>query len=203
MNGSDRGRLDFASRPFSDERPVWALVGFFAVAGAILLIANVRLYASFHRDVADIHADIQKLSERARETAKESAEARTVLQSYKLSSLAGESQSLLKLVAERNFSCTALLSRLEKTLPPDVRLQRLVPLFENTAEVSLQLGLVGRGPDTVVKTIAALAADRAFRNVELKMEASGERGVPEGYTFELSFKYAPEPASAPAAGKVP
>lgn len=194
MSASDRARLDFARRPFSDERPVWVLVGFLAAAGAILLFANARLYASFHRDVADIRADIQRLGERGRETAKESGEARTVLQSYKLSSLAGESQSLLKLVAERRFSCTALLNRLEKTLPPDVRLARLVPQFDNPAEVSLSIALVGRGPDSVVKTIAALASDRAFRDVELRTEASAEHGVPEGYTFELSLAYAPDEA---------
>ena len=200
MSGSDRARLDFARRPFSDERPIWALVGFFAFAGLILLAVNARLYASFHRDVADIQADIQKLSERSGETARESAEARSVLQSYKLSSLAGESQSLLKLVAERRFSSTALLSRLEKTLPADVRLQRLSPQFADTAEVVLQLGLVGRSPETVVKTIAALASDRAFRDVALKMEASGERGIPEGYTFELTLVYAPDEAGG---GEVP
>ena len=199
MSALDRARLDFARRPFSDERPVWALVGFLAAAGAILLFANARLYASFHRDVADIRADIERLLERGRVTAKQSGEARTVLQSYKLSSLAGESQSLLKLVAERRFSCTALLDRLEKTLPPDVRLARLAPQFDNPAEVSLLIGLVGRGPDSVVKTIAALASDRAFRDVELKMEANGERGVPEGYSFELSLAYAPDEG---AGGKV-
>ena len=195
MSASDRARLDFARRPFSDERPVWALVGSLAVAGAILLFANVRLYASFHRDVADIRVDIQRLGERGRETAKESGEARAVLQSYKLSSLAGESQSLLRLVAERRFSCSALLSRLEKTLPPDVRLAHLLPRFDNPAEVSVSLGLVGRGPESVVKTIAALASDRAFRDVELKMEASAERGVPEGYSFELVLAYAPDEAA--------
>jgi Tfp pilus assembly protein PilN len=199
MRASDRARLDFARRPFSDERPVWALVGLLVAVGAILLFFNVRLYASFHSDVADIRADIQKLGERSRETAKEAGEARTVLQSYKLSSLAGESQSLLKLVAERRFSCTALLNRLEKTLPPDVRLARLAPQFDNPEEVSLSIGLVGRGPDSVVKTIAALASDRAFHDVELKMEASAERGVPEGYSFELVLSYAPDEA---AGGKV-
>jgi hypothetical protein len=199
MSVSDRARLDFARRPFSDERPIWALVGILLAAGAVLLLVNARLYASFHRDVAGIRTDIQRLGVRLGETAKESGEARTALQSYKLSSLAGESQSLLKLVAERHFSCTMLLSRLEKTLPPDVRLQRLVPQFESPAAVSLQLGLVGRGPDSVVRTIAALAADPAFRDVELRTETSAERGVPEGYSFDLSLGYAPEEA---AGGKV-
>lgn len=194
MSASDRTRLDFARRPFSDERPIWALLVFLAAAGTVLLFANARLYASFHRDVADIRADIQKLGVRLQETAKESGEARTALQSYKLSSLAGESQSLLKLVAERRFSCTALLNRLEKTLPPDVRLARLVPQFDSPAEVGLQIGLVGRSPDSVVKTIAALATDPAFRDVELRMESTAEHGVPEGYSFELSLAYAPDDA---------
>ena len=192
MSAPDRSRLDFARRPFSDERPIWVLVGFFIAAGAVLLVVNARLYASFHRDVADIRADIQTLGARGQETARQAGEARTVLQSYKLSSLAGESQSLLRLVAERRFSCTALLARLEKTLPPDVRLARLTPQFDNPAEVSLSIGLVGRGPDSVVKTLAALATDPAFRDVELMLEASGERGVPEGYSFDLSCAYVPD-----------
>lgn len=189
MRTAGRARLDFARRPFSDERPIWALVVFLAAAGAVLLFVNARLYTSFHRDVADIHADIERLGARLRETAKESGDARMVLQSYKLSSLAGESQSLLKLVAERRFSSNALLSRLEKTLPSDVRLQHLTPAFDDPSEVSLQLGLVGRGPDSVVKTIAALATDPAFHGVVLTTETSAEHGVPEGYIFELSFGY--------------
>ena len=192
MSALDRTRLDFARRPFSDERPLWAVLGFFVVAGAVLAFANLRLYSSFHRDVSDIQADIQRLGQRSQQVEKESEEARAALLSYKLSSLAGESQSVLKLVAERRFSCTALLHRLEKTLPPDVRLARLLPQFDNRAEVGLQIGFVGRGPESVVRTIAALASDPAFRDVELRMEASAEHGVPEGYSFDLALVYAPD-----------
>lgn len=192
MISVDRARLDFARRPFSDERPIWALVALLFAAGAVLLIANLRLYASFHRDVAGIQADIDRLGGRGREAARASEKARTALQSYKLSSLAIESQSLLRLVAERRFSWTGLLARLEKTLPPDVRLAHLLPRFDSPAEVSLDLSLVGRGPDSVVKAVAALAADPAFRDVALKNETSAERGAPEGHSFDLSMVYAPE-----------
>ena len=189
--------LDFARRPFSDERPIWALVAVFFAAGAVLLFVNARLYSGFHRDVADIRTDIDRLTERGRAAAKTSAQARAVLQSYKLSSLAAESQSLLALVAERRFSWTALLTRLEKTLPADVRLARLQPRFDDPSAVALDISLVGRSPDSVVKTIAALSADPAFRDVELKSEATAEHGAVEGHSFELSTLYAEGTGGSP------
>ena len=129
---------------------------------------------------------------RGREAARESGEARTALQSYKLSSLAGESQSLLQIVAERRFSWTALLARLEKTLPPDVRLARLQPRFDSPTDIHLEINLVGRNPESVVKTIACpFASDPAFRDVELKTEATAEHGAPEGHSFDLSLVYSP------------
>lgn len=191
MRSSSADRLDFARRPFLDERPVWALVAVALLAGAVLLLANVRLYAGFHRDVAHLQAEISQLRLRAGQAAKEAEQARAALQTYKLSSLAAESQGLLNLVAERRFSWTGLLARLEKTLPADVRLSRLVPRFDDPSEVTLDIGLVGRGPDSVVKTITALAAEPAFHGVELRTEASAERGSPEGYSFELGVRYTP------------
>ena len=190
------GRLDFARRPFLDERPVWAVVTAALVLGAVLLAVNVRLYTGFHRDVGNLKADIDALRERGTRASKDAADARAALQSFKLSSLAVESQGLLNLVAERRFSWTGFLGRLEKTLPQDVRLTRLMPRFEDPEEVGLDIGLVGRTPDSVVKTIASLAADPAFHGVTLKSEASAEHGAPEGYSFELSVLYTPPSARA-------
>jgi hypothetical protein len=192
MNTTHRDRLNFARRPFLDERPVWASVALALVAGSVLLVANVRMYLAFHRDGAQVRSQIEDLRDRSGKAAQDAGEARKALQSYKLSSLAVESQGLLNLVAERRFSWTGFLARLERTLPPDVRLTRLVPRFANLAEIGLDIGLVGRSPESVVKTIAAFSSDPAFRGVELKTEAGPERGSPEGYSFELSVLYAPE-----------
>ena len=193
MSAANQDRLDFARRPFLDERPVWALVGLALVAGTLLLVANVRMYGAFHRGGgAQIRAEIQSLKERGGKAAKDGQEARAALQSYKLSSLAVESQGLLNLVAERRFSWTGFLARLEKTLPPDVRVSRLIPLFGDPAEIGVTIGLVGRGPESVVKTISALSADPSFRGVELRTESSPEHGTPEGYSFDLSVLYMPK-----------
>jgi Tfp pilus assembly protein PilN len=191
MSASHRDRLDFARRPFLDERPVWALVGLALTAGVVLLFANVRMYTAFHRNVANLKTDIEQLRDRSTRAVKDAEQARAALQSYKLSSLAVESQGLLNLVAERRFSWTAFLGRLERTLPPDVRLTRLAPRFEDSARMGLDIGLVGRSPESVVKTIAALSADPTFHGVDLKTEASPERGSPDGYSFELTVFYTP------------
>jgi hypothetical protein len=49
----------------------------------------------------------------------------------------------------------------------------------------------------VVKTIAALSADPAFRDVQLKSEATPERGAVEGHSFELSALYAQGAGGSP------
>ena len=58
------------------------------------------------------------------------------------------------------------------------------------------IALVGRGPDSVVKTIASLSRSASFKTVELKTETRPEakEGVPEGHTFILSTVYQPEVA---------
>jgi hypothetical protein len=189
---SVRDRLDFARRPFLDERPVWAVIAGAVLLGSVLLAANVRLWVGFHRDVAQVRQEIASLDARGRAAAKATAEAREALRSYRLSTLAVESRELLRLVAERRFSWTGLLGRLERSLPGDVRLARLTPKFGEGGEVGLDVGLVGRTPQTVVKTLAALSADPSFRDVVLRNETNPEKGAPEGYSFELSLVFTPE-----------
>lgn len=189
---SSRDRLDFARRPFVDERPVWAVIAGATLLGALLLLANVRLWVGFHRDVAHVRLEIAGLDARSRAAAKATAEAREALRSYRLSTLAVESRELLRLVAERRFSWTGLLAHLERTLPGDVRLARLTPKFGEGGEVGLDVGLVGRTPQTVVKTLAALSADPLFHDVVIKNETNPEKGAPEGYSFELSVVFTPE-----------
>ena len=183
--------LNFARRPFRNERPVLItlVVGF--TAALLLLAANVSLYAAFQRETAGTAEQIQSLERRRDRAAHEAATSQAALNNYKVSSLATESRALLKLVAERRFSWTGLLARLERTLPSDVRLTRLTPRFDEAADTYLDCALVGRTPDAVVRTITALSRDPSFSAVDLRSEAGPESGTPEGFTFELYLKYRP------------
>lgn len=186
--------LNFARRPFRDYRSVYLVAGAAILVGAILFVVNASLYGRFRADVADTREEIAWLQKRQVRAVAAAEQARKELASYELSDLAVESRGLLRLVEERKFSWMGFLARLERVLPPEVRLSRLQPKFQETGEVLVDVTLVGRGPESVVRTIAALSRSPSFATVELRTETRPEskEGVPEGLVFILSTVYRPQ-----------
>lgn len=185
--------LNFARRPFSNERPFIVAAGLALVLGLVLLAANVRQWSDFHRQIEGTALQIESLEGRRDRALRDAAASRAALDSYRVSSLAAQSKGLLRLVAERRFSWTALLARLERTLPAEVRVTRLAPRFDETG-VTLDCGLVGKTHESVSRTIVALAKDPAFEAIELKSERSPDAGagagaLGEGYEFDLIVRY--------------
>ena len=183
--------LNFARRPFRDYRPVYLVAGAALLVGAILFAINASLYGRFRADVADIREEIHWLQQRQARAVAAAESARKAVASYELSALAVESHGLLRLVEERQFSWTGFLARLERVLPSEIRLSRLQPKFQESGEVLVDVTLVGRGPDSVVRTIAALSRSPSFKTVELRTETRPEskEGAPEGHLFTLSTVY--------------
>jgi len=160
----------------------------------VLLGANLHLYWKFSRQVEGTRREIAALEERRARAVKSAEQARTALEGYKLSSLAQQSAGLQVIVRERRFSWLALLARLERTLPSDVRLARLTPRFDKADSVELDMAVLGRNQDSVVHAIAALSKDPDFGEVALLSESSPEKGAPEGYSFQIALRYTPESA---------
>ncbi|MBC8647216.1 MAG: hypothetical protein H7X85_08645 [Thermoanaerobaculia bacterium] len=194
-------QLNFARRPFRDYRPVQYVAGAALLVGAVFFAMNVRLYVDFRKEVEGTRKQIEWLEGRQTRAAATAEEARAALNRYKVSTLAVESRELLRLVRERQFSWIELLHRLERVLPPEVRLARLSPRFDEKGEVTLDLSLVGPSNASVVRTVAAFSRNPAFESVDLRSEASPEMGVPEGYSFQLAIRYRPEGSKDPVDGK--
>jgi Tfp pilus assembly protein PilN len=190
--------FNFARRPFRDYRPVYLLAGAALLAGVVLFGVNATLYGEFRRDVADTRDEIAWLEKRQERANAAAEEARAATAKYELSQLAGESRGLLRLVEERRFSWTALLGRLERVLPAEVRLSRLQPRFQGAdeGEILVDIALIGRSPESVVKTLAALSRSPYFLAVDLQSETRPDstEGQPEGHTFALTAVYEPEGA---------
>jgi len=184
---------NFARRPFQDDRPVYAAAGLLVLLGAVLLVANVRLFTGYRRDVAGVRSEIAALEARQRGADTKARDARAALSSYRLSALADESRELSRIVAERRFSWTGLLARLERTLPSDVGIAHLQPQFDKSGDIELNLQLVGRSRESVVPTIAALAHDPAFASVQVHTETLPDAGSSvDPFLFEIASRYTPE-----------
>ena len=184
-------RLDFARRPFRDERPIFMVAGLALLAAGLLFAGNVRLYRDFNREIRGTGLQIEFLEKRREKASREAEAARTALDNFKVSALAVESRGLIRIVQERRFSWTGLLARLERTLPSEVRVVRLSPHFEENGETTLSIAMLGKDADSVVHTIAAFARDPAFGATVLHSESSPERGVPEGRSFLMTVTYRP------------
>ena len=57
-------RLDFARRPFRDERPVFLAIAIALVLSGALVMINVRLYRGFHREMEGTSRQIEFLEQR-------------------------------------------------------------------------------------------------------------------------------------------
>jgi len=181
--------IDFARRPFRDDRPIIVTVALAAVLGAALLSLNVRDYYAFRGSSAGTVAEIRKLNEAANRAEERAARDSSGLASVKLKELQTESVLLNTLLKERDFSWSVLLTRLERALPDEVYVTRLSPAVLPNGDANLTIDFVGRGPDSIVKTLAALAKDPYFREPVPASESDPEKGAPEGFTFHLSVKY--------------
>jgi hypothetical protein len=190
--------FNLARRPFQDDRPIYVATVVLLLAGAALLLANVRLFTEYRRQVADTREEIAALEDRQVRADRKIEASKSAVSAYKLSALAEESRGLAKIVAERRFSWTTLLARLEKTLPHEVGLAHLQPRFEGDGEVWLDMQFYAKNREAVVKTIAALAKDPALDGVELRTETTVlEAGSPEPFQFSLGARYQPPgPAEA-------
>lgn len=184
---------NFARRPFRDDRPLYAAAVVLLVIGLAFLAANLGLVAEYRREVADTRAEIAALEARGTRADEKTSTAKRALSSYRLSALAAESRGLTRIAAERRFSWTRLLARLERTLPGQVGVARLQPRFGVPGEIWLDMQLVARGREAVVPTIAALAKDPAFAEVGLKSEsAAADPAAPDQFEFQLETRYHPE-----------
>jgi hypothetical protein len=181
--------LNFAKRPFRNDRPIVATIGVAVLLGLVLLALNVRDYYAFKKASAGSVAEIAKLNAEADGAEDRAARERSGLANVRLKDLQIESLRLNTLLKERDFSWSLLLTRLEHAIPDEVYVTRLGPTVLPNGDANLTIDFVGRGPDSIVKTLGRLAKDPYFREPVPASESDPEKGAPEGFTFHLSVRY--------------
>ena len=187
--------LNFAHRPFRDSRPISITLISAAVFGLALLALNVRDYFHFRDSAAGTRAEISRLNEEAARAEESAAHTRSLISTAGLKELQTEGGALNSLIRERQFSWVLLLSRLEQVLPGEVYVTTLAPTVGADGSATLQLSLVGKSEESIVKTLDAFSRNPHFRRPIPSSETDPEKGQPEGFQFHLTVSYFPrEPA---------
>jgi len=174
--------LNLASRPFRNERvpatlfalgtlAVLALTAWQAVEARRLLASQGVAFSQrlliAKQDLIDLRAEASTRSERRVGRKR-----------------AGEWEMVRDVVDQRSFSWTELLARLERVLPPGVRLVSINPGFEEGRAV-LELQAVARSIEEGFEFAAALQQAAGFDNVRPYGFSPGD----EGDRFSYGMQY--------------
>lgn len=198
-----RGNL--ATRPFYNERVVRVvLIGALAAAAAWAAV-NLATVVSLSQQ-GGMLAERIRTEGMAAEAARNQAQAlRATLNPADIASASQAATEANQLIAQRTFSWTTLFSRVESTLPGDVRLIQVQPQTDDDGRLLVALTVVSRRIEDLDAFIDRLEATGAFRGVLSRTDDTLEDGTIESRLqgYYVATASPPAPASDPAGTPVP
>lgn len=179
--------LNLASRPFRDYRPVYAAVVLIALLTAFLALNNVDTFLRYRTETKTTRANIAKLEQQIAEEHRQAEMLAQRLRGVDLKLLASQTEFANAQLAERAFSWSELLDRLEKVLPTDVRIQSVTPTFDKDGLVHLSMMCITKTGEGLTATINRFNGDQHFANAF----PTSETAVSSEYRFTLGVDYRP------------
>jgi Tfp pilus assembly protein PilN len=178
--------LNLASQPYRDYRPVYAVVVVMSLLIAVLMLNNIDTYYRYTTETKTTRATIAKLETQAQQEKARAQAADNQLRSYDLISLGNETRFINARLAERAFSWSELLDRLEDVIPKDVRIKNIAPSFQRSEFVHLEMSFDAKTPEGMLNTITNLQKNRQFVNPFPHNEAQTDTGFI--FTVGVDFK---------------
>ena len=179
--------LNLASRPYRDYRPVYAVVVISSLLVAFMMLNNIDTYYRYIRDTKSTRNKITDLDSQTQQEQRQTAELTQRLRGFNVRLLSEQTQFANARLAERAFSWSELLDRLERVLPDDVRLESIAPNFSKDGYVHLVLAAVGKNSESMVHMLDRLNHDLRFNKAFPTSEDRGD----SGYRFGIGVDYRP------------
>jgi Tfp pilus assembly protein PilN len=176
--------LNLASRPYRDYRPVYAVVVAMSLLIALLMLNNVDTYYRYKTETKTTRATTASLEKQAEQEKVRASAAAAQLQSFDLTALGNETRFINARLAERAFSWSELLDRLEDVLPRDVRIGHIAPSFQRY--VHLEMTCDSKTAEGMLNTITNLQKDPHFANPFPHSEATTDKGF--NFSIGVDFK---------------
>ena len=179
--------LNLASRPYRDYRPVYAVVVVSSLLVAFMMLNNIDTYYRYIRDTKSTRNKITDLESQTQQEQRQTAELTQRLRGFNVRLLSEQTQFANARLAERAFSWSELLDRMERVLPDDVRLESIAPNFSKDGYVHLVLAADGKNSESMVHMLDRLNHDLRFNKAFPTSEDRGD----SGYRFGIGVDYRP------------
>jgi len=181
-------RTNLATRPFYNERAVYAVLGVVALLGLAVLASLVLRIIELSGRNTELAAQAAQAELEREDLSVRTAEVQRTVSPLALEGIAAAAREANTLIDQRVFSWTQFFNRVETTLPPDVMLTEVRPdISPESVEVSMLV--VGRALEGITGFIDALEESGAFAEVLNRSSELTDEGV---YQAVLRGRYLQE-----------
>jgi Tfp pilus assembly protein PilN len=180
--------LNLAARPYRDYRPVYAVVVVISLLIAFLMLNNIDTYYRYLRDTKATYQKIATLDGQAEAERNRAQQADAQLRGINLAALDQDTRFINARLAERAFSWSELLDRLESVLPDDVRIRSIAPSFSKNGLVHLELTCDAKATNGMLDTVKRFMENKNFTNAFPRNESQTSQ---TSYTFNVAVDYKP------------
>ena len=179
--------LNLAAKPYRDYRPYLAVMAIGWLLVAIMALNNVDTWYRYQHDTKTTRDEIAALDRQTEIEQKKLQTSEQRLRGVNIALLSKQTDYVNTVLAERAFSWSELLDRLEHVMPDDVRLLSISPSFNKNGLVHLNLSCVGKNGSSMVSTIDRFNGDGHF----YRPFPTSENNTGAGYEFGIGVDYRP------------
>jgi Tfp pilus assembly protein PilN len=179
--------LNLAARPYRDYRPYIAVMAVGWLLVALMALNNLDTWYRYQHDTKTTRDETAALERQAAVERTKLQTSQQRLHSINVALMTAQTQYVNSRLAERAFSWSELLDRLERVLPDDVRLISISPSFNKNGLVHLTLACVGKTGTSLVKTLDNFNRDEHFS----RPFPNSENETTTGFNFGIGVDYRP------------
>ena len=170
-------RTNLSTRPFYNLRAVQAALGAAIAIVLAFTFVNVAQIVRLTISQQSLGASAADAEDEAARLRLEAAGIRAQINPQELQVVANAAREANRIIDQRAFSWTELLSRFESTLPPDVRITAIQPRLESDGDFVVAVGVQARRAEDLDAFVEALEDVGAFHDVLAVTERTDEDGL--------------------------
>ncbi len=152
-----------------------------------MMLNNVDTYYRYIRETKTTRAKIAQIERQIQDEQKRTDALTQRLRSINVKQLSEQTKFVNARLAERAFSWSELLDRLERVIPADVRIESIAPSFGKDGMVHLSMAASAKNGTGMINTLDRLNRESSFANAFPTSEENNQGA----FRFGVGVDYRP------------